>query len=191
MKVHIGPYREWIGPYQIADKIFFWVDHRYIPDEDPKWERWDYKAHDKLGDWLADTWVNDFCIWLDKFKKRKVDIKLDRYDTWSMDHTLALIIHPMLIQLRDTNHGYFSVDVEDTPLEAGEPDENGSDSKEEERYNWVMEELIWTFDQLAHKDDFEQFYKDGVWDMKARDENEKRISNGLRLFGKYYRGLWD
>ena len=38
-------------------------------------------------------------------KSRKVKIKIDRHDTYSMDHTLALIILPMLVQLRNTKHG--------------------------------------------------------------------------------------
>ena len=194
MRVNIGPYRNWIGPYQIANAIFFWVDRRGIwADEDPRFDRWDYKASEKFGDWLADTWVNDLCNWIDKFKKRKVKIKLDSYDTWSMDHTLALIIHPMLVQLKSTNHGYFSVDVEDTPIEAGEPNDYGSDSKAEERYNWVMDELIWTFDQLANYVDDLSFYdqKTEKYDFEASKKYNDRINNGLRLFGKYYRGLWD
>jgi hypothetical protein len=142
MKVNIGPYKGWTGPYQIADKIFFWLDqHGIYDDDDPRLKRWDYKAHDKLGNWLASTWVSDFCNWFDNKKKRKVKIHIDPYDTWSMDHTLALIIHPLLVQLKEKNHGYFSVDEEDTPIEAGVKDEYGSDSKAEERYNWVMDEL--------------------------------------------------
>jgi hypothetical protein len=29
------------------------------------------------------------------------------------------------------------------------------------------------------------------WDKEGYDKHSKRIDNGLRLFGKYYRGLWD
>jgi hypothetical protein len=194
MKVNIGPYKGWTGPYQIADKIFFWLDqHGIYDDDDPRLKRWDYKAHDKLGNWLASTWVSDFCNWFDNKKKRKVKIHIDPYDTWSMDHTLALIIHPLLVQLKEKNHGYFSVDEEDTPIEAGVKDEYGSDSKAEERYNWVMDELIWTFDQLINTErDIDLFYsEENGWDLEASNKYNDRIRNGLRLFGKYYRGLWD
>jgi len=194
MRVYIGPYKGWTGPYQIADKIFFWLDqHGIYDDDDPRLKRWDYKAHDKLGNWLASTWVSDFCNWFDNKKKRKVKIHIDPYDTWSMDHTLALIIHPLLVQLKEKNHGYFSVDEEDTPIEAGVKDEYGSDSKAEERYNWVMDELIWTFDQLINTErDIDLFYsEENGWDLEASNKYNDRIRNGLRLFGKYYRGLWD
>jgi hypothetical protein len=193
MKVNIGPYRDWVGPYHIANAIFFWV--RDVDQYDPlelDFNRWDYRLRDKFGDWLASTWVQSFCEWIDKFKQRKVKIHIDPYDTWSMDHTLALIIHPMLIQLKDKNHGYFNSDPEDAPHIGQEPGADfTNDAKALDRYNWIMDELIWTFDQLANSDSEYKFYKDGEWDMEACQKHHDRISNGLRLFGKYYRGLWD
>lgn len=197
MKVHIGPYRDWIGPYQIADKIFFWIDRRGIwADDDPRYERWDYKLHEKVGDWLASTRLNDFCNWIDKFKKRKVKVRIDPYDTWSMDHTLAIIIHPMLVQLKNTNHGYFSTDPEDAPGIGVETDDVMQDlydsAYSSDRYNFVMDELIWTFDQLANPDsEFKYYNEEDGWDMEASKKHQDRINNGLRLFGKYYRALWD
>lgn len=196
MKVYIGPYRNWIGPYQIADAIFFWVDKRGISliDDDPRYKRWDYIASEKLGDWLANTWVTNFCNWLDSKKKRKIEVRIDKYDTWSLDHTLAIIIHPALVQLKATNHGFFTVDPIDTPsIEKGEDFEYGVDSKSEARYNWVMDELIWTFDQLANHTDDTFFYDEAskTYNHEASKEYHMRIDNGLRLFGKYYRGLWD
>ena len=89
MKVKIGPYTNWIGPYQLADMIPF------ISED---------TSH-KIGTWLAETWVNDLCNWIHSKKHRKVQVHIDKYDTWNMNQTLAHIIHPMLIQLRDTKHG--------------------------------------------------------------------------------------
>ena len=197
MRVNIGPYRSWIGPYQIADAIFFWVDRRGIFVDEPEvYNRWDYKLNEKFGDWLANTWVNDFCEWIDKFKTRRVKIHIDSYDTWSMDYTLALIIYPMLIQLKEKNHGYFYSDAEDTPHIGDGVDVDAdftNDPKAYDRYNWIMDELIWTFDQLANHNDTIMFYDEETdkYDMEASQKYNDRISNGLRLFGKYYRGLWD
>jgi hypothetical protein len=196
MKVYIGPYRDWFGPYQIADAIFFWVDRRGIfPDDDPRHERWDYKAHDKFGDWLNDVkWLVNLCQWIESKKERKIKVRIDRYDTWSMDHTLALIVHPMLVQLHATNHGYGCVDIEDAPhIGEGEHGDNHSfDSKAHERWNWVMEEMIWTFNALKEDQEYELFHTEsGGWDHDAMKAHNERIKNGLRLFGKYYRGLWD
>ena len=195
MKVNIGPHKSWIGPYQIVEKIFFWVNRRGIfADEPAIYNRWDYRACDKLGDWLSNTWVNDFCNWIYSKNKRKVDIRIDPYDTWSMDHTLALIIHPMLVQLKEKNHGYFSSDPEDVPSigEGQVTKDLMNDTFSIDRYNWIMDELIWTFDQIANYDD-ETFYDKttNTYDHEGSKKHTDRIENGLRLFGRYYRGLWD
>jgi hypothetical protein len=196
MKVYIGPYTNYIGPYQLAEKIFFWIDHRAILfDTDGVLEnRWDVKACEKFGDWLDGNWVGKFCRWLDSKKERKINIRIDSYDTWSMDHTLALIVHPMLVQLKECNHGYFSSDPEDAPaIGAGdETDHGGSDTLALDRYNWIMDELIWTFETLK-SDDYKSFYNEetDTYNLEGQQAHDERIRNGLRLFGKYYRALWD
>jgi len=110
MKVKIGPYRDWVGPYQIAEKILFWRDKHN-----------DDSVH-AFGTWLAggerkDSILMKLCTWVESKKKRKVKIHIDKYDTWNMDSTLALIILPMLKQLRDQKHGSSLVDDEDLPYE--------------------------------------------------------------------------
>jgi len=220
MKVYIGPYKNYIGPYQIADAIFFWVDRRKFYHEDPPiYNRWDYKLHDKFGDWLAETWVMDFCNWLDKKRQRKINIKLHDYDTWSMDDTLSHIIVPMLEQLQKTKHGAPYVDDEDVPeylrSTAAPPKENewDTDNNHFKRWDWVVDEMIFAF--TAKTFDWEdQFYSGKVdfrWEkqdngllkmvdgagntFKIDDEGKtayhNRMKNGFRLFGKYYEHLWD
>ena len=142
MKVYIGPYRNWIGPYQIAEKILFWLD----------------KENDRvfnLGERLARiTWLCKFCEWVDSKKKRKIQIRIDKYDTWNMDNTLALIALPMLKQLRNTKHGAPWTDDEDVPEHlrstAAEPKENEyhTDSNHFKRWNWIMDEMIWAFEMV-------------------------------------------
>jgi hypothetical protein len=194
MRVKIGPYKDWIGPYTISNAIFFWVDKRAMDWDDEYLKRWDAQACEKFGNWLASGWVNDFCHWIDKFRTRKVEVRIDPYDTWSMDHTLALIVHPMLVQLKQNNHGYFSSDPEDAPQigKGEEVDYGGNDTLALDRYNWIMDEMIWTFDQIAHGNDGMEFYsEENGWDVENHKKYDQRIANGLRLFGKYYRALWD
>jgi hypothetical protein len=123
MKIDIGPYKNWVGPYQIAEKILFW-----IPKYDEK-NCFEYtKAYDKyvhpFGEWLAedkngnDSWLTKFCQWIESKRKRKMKIRIDHYDTWSMDSTLATIILPMLKQLKATKHGSGYVELEDVPPES-------------------------------------------------------------------------
>jgi hypothetical protein len=210
MKVKIGKYVNWIGPYQIVDAVFFWQE-RYPPAELES--RWDYKLHDRLSEWLAKTWVADFCEWIHKHKKRKIVVKLDPWDTWSVDHTLALIIAPLVKQLRDTKSGYGWIADEDVPEELRSDKvpakEYGNwDDNAEKRFEYVLNEIIWTFECLASDNDGEdQFYDHsesnnpnddlGTQISKLKVDRDglkahwERINNGTRLFGKYYRNLWD
>jgi len=215
MRVRIGPYKNWIGPYQIADMIFFW--HEKYPEDDLA-ERWDYKLHDKFGDWLAsdkngdDSALTKFCHWLEKKRKRNIKVKIDYYDTWSMDHTLAYIIVPMLKQLHETKHGAPFVDDEDVPEHlrstSAPAKENEWDTDENhfKRWDWVMEEMIWAFEVHNDDDAESKFYDHSEVDrkedinnqirkMKVDEEGLKafmdRKQNAFRLFGKYYQALWD
>lgn len=234
MKVRIGPYRNWFGPYQLAEFILFWMD---------KYE--DKRVH-KFGDWLAhgstkrtdeslfrddrpNTWLYTFLLWVDKVKpKRKVKVHIDRWDTWSMDGTLSMIILPMLKQLHSSKQGAPYTDDEDVPEDLrstsapAKENEWDTDANHFKRWDWVMDELVWTFEQLHPDNDWEKQYQSGKiefmsipsketsadgepltyqlvkhpsdtyeCDYDGIEAHNKRIKNGLRLFGKYYQNLWD
>lgn len=197
MKVYIGPYKDWIGPYQLVDMLFFWQDRH--PD-DQLAERWDYKLNDQIGRWLAGTWVNNFCLWIEEKRSRNVNIRIDKYDTWSMNHTLGLIALPMLKQLKETKHGGPFTEDADVPdhLKSinAPPKENDwdTDAFHFDRWDWIMGEMIWAFEQELNDDADNEFYdlvnfvlinKEGYNAWAARKQN------GFRLFGRYYQNLWD
>ena len=195
MKVYIGPFRDWIGPYQIADMIFFWIP-RHVDEE--RTNKWDYKLYDRFGEWLAGTWVNTFCHWLQDNKKRKVKVEIHNYDTWSVDHTLSLITLPLLKQLQEHHHGSPFVDDEDVPEElkstSASPKENewDTDDNHHKRWDWVLAEMVWTFEQLCDEEGDLKWYMDGDnINHEAIKSWQDRKTNGLRLFGKYYEALWD
>jgi len=220
MKVKLGKYIHWIGPYQIADMIFFWVEK--YPDPSTGIEnRWDYRLHDRFGTWLASTWVADFCQWIHNKRRRTVKVHIDNYDVWGMDHTLSLIIYPMLVKLKSQKHGYGWVHDEDVPKELrstqpgardGLTNDHDWDNNAERRYEWLLDELIWTFEQLANDGNEDQFYDHSECrdqdisefidnlnnnvsrlkvDRVGLEAHQKRIANGLILFGKYFQTLWD
>ena len=213
MKVVIGPYKNWIGPYQIADAVFFWQEKH---SDTCKWAE---RAH-RFGDWLSknrdgsDSTLLKVCQWIESKRKRQVYVRIDRYDTWSMDHTLSLIILPMLKQLKTDKHGAPGVDDEDvpSPLRSTAPGardrcENDWDIDDNHFHRWeyVLDEMIWAFEQQRDDADAE-FYDHGEdvagEDLMASVERLKvdeaglkawqaRKANGYRLFGKYYEALWD
>ena len=227
MKIYKSNYRNhWVSPYVILEKVFFW---REIDYDEPLIE--------KLSNFL-----NPFSVawqkFLDFVHPRISYVKIDRYDTWSMDHTLADIILPMLKQMRDTKHGSPLVDLEDLPEELrmvgyedwssqlrfdfGDSEQHEKESWEitHRRWEWVLNEMIFAFEHLVD-DKWEDAYHSGELDIKhvpcEWDENGKpklystehgpnhtykldyeglrkvydRMENGFKLFGKYYRGLWD
>lgn len=152
-------------------------------------------------------------------KEQKVNVRIDPWDTWNMDNTLAHIIVPMLKQLKDTQQGAPYVDMEDVPEELrSESSVDDVDDNHFKRWEYILNEMIFAFESKLN-DWEEQFWKvkpeidwntpaetdelsipgitpvvwktEGVCDYEARDAYANRIQNGFKLFGKYYQGLWD
>ena len=183
MRVKIGPYKNWIGPYQIAETLCFWAKKEtdeYGFKHKPDW------VHN-FGTWLAggedkDSWLHKFCIWVESKRTRTIKVKIDRWDTWSMDHTLAHIVLPMLKQLKETKHGSPFVDDEDVPEELrstnAEPKEQewDTDSNHFKRWDWVMDEMIFAFEcelDDSWEDAFRSGVMDTIWTPTSFDENGK------------------
>ena len=191
MKIKIGSYTNWLGPYQLAEKLCFWA--KEVPDEygikrKPDW------VHN-FGEWLAhgsvepdpevgdvrswdrerhDTLLSRFLSWVHSKKKRKIQVHIDRWDTWSMDHTLALIVLPMLKQLKATKHGAPQVDIEDVPahlkptkkaLKAYEKD-GTTDEQFFERWDWVIDEMIFAFETKVDDGRWEEQFETGESDIQ-------------------------
>jgi len=157
----------------------------------------------------------DYQYWLDRLfgwnPKQKISVRIDDHDTWSMDYTLAHIILPMLEQLKRTKHGSPSVHNADVPKElrmskkdmAQFAKDGSTDDNFFKRWDWVLDEMIWAFNQKCRdnwdedfyeyeNDDAEQFGVKLVWeDREGSKAHQERMSNGFRLFGKYYENLWD
>jgi hypothetical protein len=74
MKVYLGAYRSYFGPYQLAEKILFWKDR----DDDAVFD---------LGEKISETFIGDFLFWVDTKKRRTEKVHIDKYDTWGMDHS--------------------------------------------------------------------------------------------------------
>jgi hypothetical protein len=231
MKVNIGPYIEYFGPYQLAEKLCFWV--KDVEDELGIKQKPDWVF--KFGEWLDGdrSIISKFLLWRYSRKNRKISIQIDSYDTWSMDSTLAIVILPMLKQLKETKHGSPHVCMEDVPKPMrltehepygaqqcfdfyNEPELNRQNIKCDvhTRWKWVLDEMIWAFEQIQPDYDWEGQYRSGtidiVWkkldngyaqmvdgpnhtyklDSDKHAAHQARITNGLSLFGKYFQGLW-
>lgn len=151
---------------------------------------------------------------------RKNEVKIEYHDTWSADWTIAQIVHPLLIQLKETKHGSPLVEDEDVPEELRStscaPKENEWDADENhfKRWDWVLQEMIFAMQEIANDNENEpEMFKrvgemvseenpDGTFTMvssgfeiipEMKEPNlqyHERIQNGCRLFGKYFTALW-
>ena len=137
-----------------------------------------------------------------------ISVKIDEWDTFNMDVTLAHIIHPMLVQLRKSETKGVPVlleDILDAPIQY---------KTDEECWDWILGEMIFAFKSKLY--DWEAEFTTGKWDMQMSDIDKPgkvemtegpehtyqvdkegmqkyrdRVENGYRLFGKYYDHLWE
>lgn len=198
MRVNIGPYKNWFGPYQLAEVLCFWVKatpNEYGIPEKPDW------VH-KFGEWLATgkiepepevgevyslsrernkTLLYRFLHWIHRFKQRRIYVHIDRWDTWNMNDTLAYIILPMLKQLKATQRGSPFVSDEDVPEHlrstAAPPKENDwdLDDNHQARWDWVLDEMIFAFETSAGSlQDWEEQFRRGNIDFAF-----KKLENGM------------
>lgn len=170
-----------------------------------------------------------------KFPKkadRKISVQIERFDTWSLDHTLALIILPALLQLKTDKHGVPSSVVEDVGGEDWSAQDcfdfykdthDAAFREAAKRWDVILDKMIWSFQQIV-VDDYSAIYHHGDMSLDWIDSDitypnpvtgklektyqlldndkhwfdstgyflhEERIQEGLELFGRHYRSLWD
>jgi hypothetical protein len=168
-----------------------------------------------------------------KGNRRKINVEVNTFDTWGLDHTLATIIYPALIQLKQTKQGIPSefVDVGGEEYSTQQSFDFYIESHDEawaegaKRWDETLDKMIWAFYQIAYEDYNDKYHhgkSDYDWvettklypnpvtgvpeptfQMVDKDPNshwfdgdglelhEKRIQEGLDLFAKYFRSLWD
>lgn len=147
--------------------------------------------------------------------ERKVSVLIDPWDVWSLDSTLALIIHPALIKLKEVKQGAPSVDDADVAYELSSvnaqtpKNEWDVDSNWFKRWDYILDCMIFSFGEIAGGRQGEDAFSKELpltedsdvmaksigyelevdWDgLKA---HQAKVQLGLTLFGKYYQNLWD
>jgi len=203
MKVVIGKYKPWVGPYQIANVL-----RKVGVSKD---------RCNMIGEWLSETPVGDLCQWIYDKNKRNIKVRIDPWDTYNMDITLAPIVIPMLKQLKENKHG---IPCHSFPEGAEYNDENGNPTDEamilaEKNWNEILDKMIFAWESKTF-DWEDQFWKvrpeidldkrpedegkccvpvrwkvEGECDWEGRKAYEARIQEGFELFGKHLQSLWD
>jgi hypothetical protein len=242
MKIWIGSYRSHWTTQRAEIRWYKWRYDKYdFEVEEDARDLWDRAFETTMGLWriIVCRPLN----WISNRIPRIHYVKIDRYDTWSMDSTLTPIILPMLKQLQRDKHGAPCTEDSDVPehlrstAAPSKENEWDTDDNHFKRWDWIIGEMIWAFEQLNDENNDEQFYTgesdymmqavgaDGkkigepvrwgektvldkndsilCWqmvdgprhtrklDFEAMKAHHERIGNGLRLFGVYFRALWD
>lgn len=150
-------------------------------------DSWTKKKHP----WYRDLWwrvcrvPNDIDFFLSSKHKlekehREIGMKyknrpLKKYDVWNLSNSMAWVLFAQLVRYRRSDRcgipGF--IDFQ------GMPDEEA-----EALWENVLDKMIYSFKEII-KDDHEY-----TTNEEYEDYNN-RIQEGLNLFGKYYRGLWD
>ena len=181
MKINIGPYRStWINrihsDYMNKKYNYLWPDI----------EEW--TLYERVLDKIEAIINNIYNYTINQILKRlnrKVKIHIDSFDVWSMDHTLALIVVPMLKLLKENKHGSPLVDDKDVPLELRsvsapkltkkQKQDGHLDNNHFKRWDWVISEMIYAFECITNDDWEEQFFS-GNRDYKMVPFKEKGVS---------------
>src|SRR3990170_2491563 len=149
-------------------------------------------------------------------KKRKEEVRIDEWDTFSLDHTLALIIYPALVKFKEARKKMPGVS---SPFfEYGdELDEHGHHTRKalniaEKRYIKFINECIWAFGEIARNNPGEKkfFKKNGKkrktkklenggseiietgldFDKEGHTKYYKRLEAATEAFGKNFQTFW-
>jgi hypothetical protein len=147
------------------------------------------------------------------YDKKRVKIRIDYWDIWNLDITLASIIYEGLCVFKKQKCSGACVDDEDLSDSLGDLSQN-----DEKRWDYILDEMIFAFKHLKDYEWESQFYS-GETDLKfvkIKEENgytysrlekgpghtfkfdtegymevKNKVDNGLRLFSKYFTDLWD
>ena len=201
MKVYIGNYRHhWISPYTMLDYMFFWTDwSKCSRNKSIVYSLEDERKYVEHPEWV-EKWVRRLepiskgIQWVLDLVHPKINyVKIDYWDTWSMDHTLSPIILPMLKQLKEVKHGSPLVDDEDVPEGLGlrsteanaKENEWDIDDNHFKRWDWVMGEMIFAF-ECKVDDSWEEAFREGEidWISVPVDVNGNEVAKGEHKFWK-------
>ena len=204
MKVYLSKYRNhWLSPYTIIEKVLFWQ----------KELDYDNKTVKKVVAILAPV-SEAVKKALDTVHPQIDYVKIDKYDTWNMDSTLAKIILPMLVQLKSTKHGipgeFATTGGENWSSQAHFDFYETNDElfkKAAGEWDAVLDKMIFAFEYILDEswqdacctgefDTTKDIGQEG-WagtykcDYTAMNKVQEQIQEGLELFGKHYVHLWD
>lgn len=130
--------------------------------------------------------------------KRKISVRINKWDTWCLDVDLARIIAPALKLLRKQKAGapgsLFDVSYLNTTV-WGTPEYKRAQAKSDKdgfkKWNGMLDAMIWSFDEIARGSPNEPECNpdNPKWQQQMRAYQD-RVATGTKLFGEWYGALW-
>ena len=220
MYVKIKKPVSWVGPYQIAQFLCFWTKTKdeYGLTDYPDWVDKFGKELSKFKrvNYTCEK-IHNFREWLNK-PKIKIH-KYDTWNMDYTLSQIILPMLEQLRETKHGSPSVDDEDVPEwLRSTAAPPKENEWDTDDNwhKRWDYVLDCMIWSFRELVKEDSWEDQFHSGVIDTKmvpcedgegyiltkgpndthvfdkeGYNNHSDRINNGLKLFGKYYRNLWD
>ena len=123
-----------------------------------------------------------------KNKAHHVDI--DDHDIWNLDYTLACIIHPALVRLKESQHGYPELwedgmcyhEYYTRQLHFDFIDEDVESKYLWQKWQDILDDMIFAMEIIA---------TEKIYDIDLDTYDNERVDRGLELFGKHFCSLWD
>ena len=123
-----------------------------------------------------------------KNKAHHVDI--DDHDIWNLDYTLACIIHPALVRLKESQHGYPELwedgmcyhEYYTRQLHFDFLDEDVESKYLWQKWQDILDDMIYAMEIIA---------TEKIYDIDLDTYDNERVDRGLELFGKHFCSLWD
>lgn len=100
---------------------------------------------------------------------RHIQVEVEPHDTWNLDQTLALIIHPSLLKMKEEKNSY------------------PGDLQTYSEWEVILDKMILSFERIK------TLFEDEPEGFSTNEEYTKyydEIREGLNLFSKYYLNLW-
>ena len=123
-----------------------------------------------------------------KNKAHHVDI--DDHDIWNLDYTLACIIHPALVRVKESQHGYPELwedgmcyhEYYTRQLHFDFIDEDVESKYLWQKWQDILDDMIYAMEIIA---------TEKIYDIDLDTYDNERVDRGLELFGKHFCSLWD
>lgn len=192
MKAKISDFKYFFGVHELTELLkYFGVPER---------------TREKVFNWIINNtqlsdYLNKFHEWRTRDGVQRVKIKIHNYDTCNADVTLAYLIIPILMKLRDTTHS-FPPDDEIRSVEDWKEVLNKIISSMEHIINNDWEDQYTIVQPEIDMDNDEEYDEktqsrplkwktEGKYDWEGLKKHNAEIQEGCELLGKHFRNLWD